>query len=303
MNYPKTPQTLQMDLLEKPVGFDKWRCRCSGINMMMSQSKENAPLTELQVKELEELDKKPNRTEKQGIRMTELIQKRENSKNVVLGDTCISFLLEEYAWITEKKCSITKELDVVYLQKGRLGEKEGRELLSYIEDYYYEKNEERLYNDFLSGEPDTWKGKHIRAAEAVPDLKVIWDLPGFLKKIVKPIEPEYADQLRGYGSLTRAKTLFRANALITTPESIRNQIKMKLFYKRDYATPEAPEFLKEWEPVERSMIFEGMPHHKRLHRLYVDPFTPQQEQAVYDRVKVAREWLNNFHEKYQKLNK
>jgi hypothetical protein len=235
--------------------------------------------------------------------MAELIEKRERSKEVKLGDTAISFLLDEYAWITEKKCSVSKELDIEYLQKGRLGEKEGRELLSYVEDYYYEKNNERLYNDFLSGEPDTWKGESVQRAEAVPDLKIIWDMPGFLKKIVKPIEPEYADQLRGYGLLTGAKVLFRANALITTPEPIRNQIKMRLFYKRDYATPEAPEFLAEWGPLEQSMIFEGIPRHKRLHRLYVDPFTPEQTQAVYDRVKVCREWLTNFHEMYQKLNK
>lgn len=289
--------------METHIDWEKWRCRCSGINMMLSNSRENAPLTDLQVKELDELDKKPNRTEKQGIRMTELILKREKSKVVVLGDTAIGFLLDEYAWITEKKCSVTKELDIEQMRKGRLGEKEGRELLSYVEDYFYEKNDERLYNDFLSGEPDTWKGKSIQEADEVPDIKVIWDMPGFLKKMVKPMEPEYQDQLRGYGLLTGAKKLFRANTLITTPETIRNGVKMRLFYQRTYATPEAPEFLKEWEVLEQSMIFDSIPFHKRLHRLYVEPFTPEQEQAVYDRVKVCREWLNNFHQIYQQLNK
>jgi len=283
--------------------WSEWRCRASGINMMMSNSRENAPLTELQFKELTELDAKPNRTEKQGIRMAELIEKRERSKDVKLGDTAIGFLLDEYAWITEKKCSVTKELDIEQMRKGRLGEKEGRELLSYVEDYFYEKNDERLYNEFLSGEPDTWKGKSLQEAEAIPDVKVIWDYPGFLKKIVKPMEPEYADQLRGYGLLTGAKILFRANTLITTPETIRNGVKMRLFYQRAYATPEAPEFLAEWSVLEQSMIFEGIARHKRLHRLYVDPFTPTQEQAVYDRVKVCRDWLNDFHESYQLLNK
>jgi hypothetical protein len=31
--------------------------------------------------------------------------------------------------------------------------------------------------------------------------------------------------------------------------------------------------------------------------------TSTEQSALYDRVKIGREWLNNFHEAYQKLNK
>lgn len=268
----------------------------------MANSKENPPLTELQVKELAELEAKPTRTEKQGQRITELVQKRENSSKVVLSQTAIDYLLEDYAWVTEQKCSITKELEIEQIQKGRLGEKEGRELLSYVDDYYYEKNEERLYNDYLSGEPDTWRGESIRKADECPDIKIIWDYPGFLRKTVKPIEPEYEWQLKGYGILTAAPKLFRAACCVTTPEEVRNSVKMRLFYKRAYLTEEDPDFLKEWAVLERSMIMEGIPHHRRVHKLFVLPATQQEADAILERVKHCREWLNNFHTKYLQLN-
>lgn len=286
--------------------WHQWRCRCSAISKILTNSRENAPLTDLQEIRLRELEKKADCDEitpKQRLELTSLIQKKEISKEVKLGDTAISYLLEEYAWLTAKKCSITKELEIEQIQKGRLGEKEGRELLSYVDNYYYEKNEERLYNEFLSGEPDTWEGESVHNATGLPDIKIIWDYPGFLKKIVKPMEPEYAAQLGGYGILSGAKKLFRASCCITTPPEIRNSIKMRLFYKRAYLTEEDPEFLKEWAILEQSMIMEGIPHHQRVHKAYADPFTDKEVVSLYDRVKIGRDYLSSFHELYLKLNK
>lgn len=287
------------------INWESWKCRCSSISKILTNGKGSEPVTEKQWETIRETEKKIENgtaTEKQKLEYARLLQKDENSKQVVLGESAISYLLEEYAWVTAEKCSITKELEIEQIQKGRLGEKEGRELLSYVDDYYYEKNEERLYNDFLSGEPDTWRGESVHNAEECPDIKVIWDYPGFLKKIVKPIEPEYDMQLKGYGILTGAKKLFRAATCVTTPEEVRNSVKMRLFYKRAYLTEEDPAFLKEWAILERSMIMEGIPHRQRVHKLYVHPATKSEIDAIRERVKCCREWLNNFHEQYLKLN-
>jgi hypothetical protein len=290
--------------MKEPIQWDKWLCRASGINKMMSNGRGNEPLTEKQDEALAELYKKHESgkiTEKQKLTMAALELKDQRSKLPTPGDNCISFLLEEYAWITEKKFSISKEFSSP-IRKGRICEAEGRGILSYVDDYYYEKNEQRLYNEFLSGEPDTWKGESVHNAEEIPDIKIIFDYPGFLNKIVKPMEPDYADQLRGYATLSGAKKVFRANALVTTPASIREGMKMKLFYQRDYTTPEAIEFLEEWAPIEQAMIFDSIAFHKRLHKLYVDPFTKTEEYAIYERVKICREWLANFHIMYNTLN-
>src|ERR1700753_3522548 len=104
--------------------FSAWKCRCSSISKMMAQSAQNAPLTDNQIKELAELEAKPSRTEKQGLRIAELVRKREKSKDVVLSDTTIAYLLEAYSWETEQMCSITKEMDVEYFERGRVTEPE-----------------------------------------------------------------------------------------------------------------------------------------------------------------------------------
>src|ERR1700744_3704994 len=126
------------------MDWSKFKVRCSAISRVMANSKENAPLTELQEKELDELDKKPNRTEKQSIRLTELVQKKEKSRDFVISDVCANYLLEAYAWETERMCSITKEMDVEYFERGKKTEPESIELLGFVEGRFYVKNESRF---------------------------------------------------------------------------------------------------------------------------------------------------------------
>jgi len=288
--------------MSKEILWDQWKCRCSSISKIMSNAQGCAPITEIQLKRLKELDEKPNRTEKQSIELTELVQKRENSSKIVLGDTAIGYLMEVYAWETVKKCSVSKELTVDFIQKGKMGEKEGLELLSYCENWLYEKNTERIDNDFLSGEPDTFKGKSVREADVIPDVKIIWDYPGFLKKINKPADPDYRMQLAGYADISGAKEAFVANCLIDTPEPIRNDYRRKLFYKGEYTSEESPQFLANWRPIERSMIFSDIPVLQRFNKVPVPLFTEVERQAIYDRVKFCRQWLADFDTMFKKLN-
>ena len=87
---------------------------------MMSESRSNAQLTELQVKELEKLDDTHFKTERQKERHAELVLKQEKSKEIVLSDTCIAYLMEHYAWVTQKMVSVSKEMDIDYLNKGKI---------------------------------------------------------------------------------------------------------------------------------------------------------------------------------------
>lgn len=283
--------------------FSNWKCRCSGINMMMSNSRDNAPLTDLQVERVKELEGKATRTDKQGIELTALIQKREKSKVVVLGDTAIGYLVEAYAWETEHMCSITKEMDVEYFERGRKTEPESIELLSFVDNEVYLKNEERFGNDFLNGIPDVLTVSEEFTARRIRDIKSTKDYPTFLYKIHKGLDAGNAEQVQGYGDILQCGDLGIAFTLPTMPESIREGYKMKLAYKMDEVTTQSPRFLKAWAELERSMIFNHMEPQRRVYKIPVPPFTTNEQAAVYDRVKVCREWLNNFHEAYQKLNK
>lgn len=293
--------------------FSNWKCRCSAISKMMSNSKDNAPLTDLQEIRLRELEKKADCdeiTEKQRVELASLILKREKRKDVFLSDTCIQYLTEAYAWETEKMCSITKEMDVEYFERGRKTESESIELLSFVDDIPYVKNEERFENDFLSGIPDVLEIKEmigetgpIFYASSIWDIKSTKDYPTFLYKIHKGLDSGNAGQLQGYGDILECGDLGVAFTLPTMPQSIREGYKIKLAYKMNAAIDQDKEFEKAWTNLERSMIFDHIPAPRRVYKIPVEPFTLSEKQAVYDRVRVCREWLNSFHLHYQTLNK
>lgn len=296
--------------------FTNWKCRCSSISKMMSNSKENAPLTDLQVIRLRELEKKADCDEitvKQRAEMTELIGKRTRSADVILSDICIAYLLEAYAWETERMCSITKEIDVEYFDRGRKTEPESVELLGFVDNTPYVKNEERFENAFLSGIPDVLEiggraliddsgGSEIYWTKRVREIKSTKDYPTFLYKIHKGLDPGNMEQAQGYGDILECGDLGVAFTLPTMPEEMRNGYKMKLAYKMNAAIDQDPEFEKAWANLERSMIFKHMPPEKRVYKIPVDPFTERERTGVYDRVKICREWLNNFHKMYLRLN-
>lgn len=293
----------------EPIDWNKWKCRCSAISKMMANSKENAPLTDKQEIELAELEARATRTDKMALRVAELVEKRERSKDVVLSDTCIAYLLEAYAWETEKMCSITKEMDVEYFERGRKTEPESIELLSFVDNCAYVKNEERFENDFLSGIPDVLEIKEmigetgpIFYVSSIWDIKSTKDYPTFLYKMHKGLDAGNAEQLQGYGDILECGDLGVAFTLPTMPESIRNGYKMKLAYKMNAAIDQDPEFEKAWANLERSMIFDTIPKTKRVYKIPVDPFTTSEQSAVYERVKHCRSWLNSFHQQYLTLN-
>jgi hypothetical protein len=271
--------------------------------MMMSQSHGNAPLTELQVKELADLEKKEIRTPKQAERITELVLKRENAKKVVLSDTCIGYLMDYYSWVTQGMVSVTREMDIDYLQKGKIQEPTSILLLSIVDEVIYEKNVVRISNDYLSGEPDVFLGEHIMLATKIIDVKSVWDYPGFLKKIHSPIDIANKKQIQGYCDISGAGEGIVAHCLVNMPETIVNDYKRRLMYKMECATDQDPEYLKAWAILEKSMHFESIPRHQRVFKKPVKPFTDFERNEVYDKVKVCRDWLNSFHEMYIKLNK
>lgn len=211
--------------------------------------------------------------------------------------------MEAYAYQTYKKQSVTKELDIQYVTKGKMVEEESILLLSQLDKTLYVKNEVRLENDFLSGEPDVHDGEDIMSCNKIIDIKSVWDYPGFLRKINQKLDNGYDYQLKGYVDLSGAKEAEIAYCLVNTPEIIVNDFKRKLFFKMNVATEENVEYLMACANLEHSMYFDDIPLHKRIFKMPVEPFTQEQRQAVYDRIKVCREWLEIFHEQYENLNK
>jgi hypothetical protein len=211
--------------------------------------------------------------------------------------------MEHYSWVTQGMVSITKEMDIEQFQKGRMVETESILLLSIVDETIYEKNEERIYNDFLSGIPDVYLGPQIMEATKIIDTKSTWDYPGFLKKINTPVDTANKVQIQGYCDISGASEGFVADCLVNMPQSIVNDYKRRLMYKMDCVTDQDPIYLKALEVLMNSMHFEKIPRPQRVFKKKVEPFTDYERQKVYDKVKICRDWLEIFHEMYIKLNK
>lgn len=259
--------------------------------------------------ELADLEEKQFLTPKQSERLAELLVKKKNGSKVVLSDTAITYLMEEYAWKTQKMIRVTRELmDVPQMQKGTLVEPDSLKLLSIVDGVEYNPNRdengnrERVWNDYLTGEVDAYVGKSIMTATKIPDIKSIWDYPTFLCKIHEPLLKPNDLQIKGYLDITGATEGEIANCLINTPEHIVNGQKWKLLNKLNVATEESPEFKEKWAMLERSMCFDKIPVHQRVFKKPVEPMTNEQRIMLYDRVRVCREWLYNFDEMYKELN-
>lgn len=291
------------------VNWSEFKCRCSAIHMILANSKSNPCLTEKMMVELSELEARDTLTPKQSERWAELLVKKANGSKIILSDTAISYLMEEYSWKTQGMVRVTKELvDIPQMQKGTLVEPDSLRLLSLVDGVTYNPNRdengkrERVNNEFLSGEVDAYVGESIMTATRIPDIKSIWDYPTFLCKIHEDLTKGNDLQVKGYLDITGAREGEIANCLINTPEHIINGLKWKLLNKTDGATEENPEFKEKWSILERSMYFDSIPVHQRVFRKSVEPMTKEQQTILYDRVKVCREWLYNFDEQYSNLN-
>lgn len=286
------------------INWQDFRCRCSSIDKAFAKSRSNPVLTEKQVTRLDELEKKTDHTPKMTVEYAELLVKKENGSKIILSDTFIEYLMEHYAWVTTKKKAVSKELMYIqYVEKGKDVEKQSIELLNLVDGTEYVKNEERVYNDFLSGEPDIFIGDNIRNATKISDTKSDWDYPGFLKNIHAAITNGNDKQVKGYLDITGAREGEIARCLVNTPIKLVKDIHDALLRRMEVISSESPEFIKEWEILERSMYFDDIPPHKRVFKKPVEPFTEFERNYLYDRVKIARDWLYSFDEMYQKLNK
>ena len=303
-------QTTEAQEVEnKEVNWDEFKCRCSSIHMAMADSRSNPVLTEKQEVELKDLEARATLSETMKIKLAELLVKKDNSTKVILSDGYISYLMDEYAWRTEGMVRISKELmDIPQLQKGTIVEPLSLKLLSLVDGVEYKPNEDengqrtRLYNDYLSGEIDAYYGNSIYDVEKLPDVKSIFDYPTFLCKINEPLTKANDLQVKGYMDITEAPEGFIANCLVDIDSGTLEKLRWRLLGKMDVATFESPTFVEKWKIIEHSLNFQQIPIHKRIFKKNVEPFCDFDRNKLYDRVKIGREWLFNFHEMMENIN-
>ena len=288
---------------QKTFNADNFKCRCSTITQLLSESRSNPTLTEKQVTRLTELENKGILTTVQQNELTELLVKKENSTKIILSDTCIAYLMEWYSWARVKKEPVSKEVIYIqYVEKGKDVESDSIELLSKVNGVKYTKNEERVSNEYLTGIPDIFVGETIMTANKISDIKSAWDYPTYLKKINLPVSKSNDYQIKGYMDITDATEGEICDCLVDAPARIMKDYYDSLLRKMPVISAESPEFVKEWEIMERSMSFSDIPYKQRVFKKKVEAFSDFDRQKLYDKVKICREWLFDFHEMFIKLN-
>lgn len=289
--------------------FDNWKARASMTSVVVSESSQSRQLTDNQKKRIDELQTKDKLTDKQQLELTELLLKAENSKEIVLSDGYIAYLMEEYALITQNMVKVDKNFEALQMLNGTLVEADSLITLIRAENKPYQPNinefdeQDTVENDFLKGKPDAYLGSSLMEAEEIPDIKSRFDYPTFLTKLHIPITKAERYQVATYCLITGAKIGFIADCLTNVHDEVKEGLKYKLFNKLQgkAATQESPEFIKEWNVIERSCTFDHLPPKQRVYKRYVELFSEHEKQILYDQVKRGRDFLNKFHEERLKL--
>lgn len=268
----------------------------------MTEDKETKPISAPQLIELDKFQKRRDGqgkplSDEQIAKLEYLIDKRDNPPKPSVGKGCQSYLLEMYALEKYGKNTLSREAKIKYTEKGHLVEQQAIDILSFMDDKIYTKNDLRLSNGYITGELDIFEGESIDKATNVIDIKAPWDLFSFLNNIGRPLSNQYWWQMQGYLALTGAPVGEVCFLLVNTPESLITDEQRWLLRNANILTEENPEYKRLAQQIHLNMTFDDIPMEERIIRYQV---TRDDEaiQKVYERVELCREWLTNFEDKH-----
>lgn len=272
------------------------KVHCSSICSIMANAKDNKPLTERQWEEMSNyLDREKPLTERQALILKEYVLKETNYNPKVLGSGIKADLIKMYSWYVYGKGSVgISSYESLATEKGTTQEGQSIRLLSQYDGINYKKNEKKYSNRYITGIPDIVISR--KGVRKVVDIKTPIDINTFLYKHEMELPNEYLFQMRGYIELAKADYGEVDFCLVNLPpEMIATEIrKLKqrffLFGKSDEDTA------IRIKQLEDSMIFDDLPLDMRVIKFRVERDSEFMKN-VYERVKIAREWIKQFHKK------
>lgn len=209
-----------------------------------------------------------------------------------------------------------EEITSKFLRKGNACEQDAITLLSRVTKILFKKNETRLTNEYITGEPDLFLGKDIEHADETFDTKTSWSLHTFLRAEYSKLNSNYYWQGQCYMLLTGAKKHTVAYCLVNgLPLAIMDE-KRKLSYQTgmlDEHGNESPEYIKQAKQIEINHIFDielfkthypgfefhndidkwewDIPKEKRVHTFVFDR-DEEDIARLKKRIREARNWMN-----------
>lgn len=187
-----------------------------------------------------------------------------------------------------------RQLNTKHLEKGVVCEPQSIQMISILDDAFYEKNDEVKENDWIIGTADV-------VDEYLHDVKSSWDAETFIPMIEDQLEKNYEIQMQGYMWLWNKKKALVRRCLISAPDRILSNEKRSLLYRMDVATDENPEYKLAAAELEYNLTYEDIPIEQRCitHEVLRDENIIGQIPA---KVEKAREFLKSLNEKHLSLN-
>lgn len=218
------------------------------------------------------------------------IMTEPRSKSETLSETCKTHLIELFV---EERYGRTKDVETRYMEKGLALEQDALTMYSRLTKTFFVKNETRLSNDWITGEPDAFIGKSIQDADVIVDTKCSWDLFSFWKARTSDVNKAYFWQLTGYMALTGARSARLVYCLLDTPESLILAEQKRLWWKLDVIDEMAhPEYQAGCKEIQHNMTFGDIPIKDRCFVVNIER-DPDAIKAIYSRVEQCREWVEN----------
>ncbi|MGV8131695.1 MAG: hypothetical protein ACP5N7_06370 [Candidatus Pacearchaeota archaeon] len=225
----------------------------------MTDSKD--AITEKQLKTIDELLSKGNRTDNQEEELVRLISKRDNNA-LNLGDTAITKLNEIFIKETYNR---EKDITNKYMEKGTVCEEDSIGVVDAVRKKFTMKNKVHFTNDILMGTPDIINDED----DEIEDLKSSWDIFSFFKA---DITKGYDWQLEGYCLLTGKSKKRLTYVLVNSPANLIDDEKRKMAFAIHDISAESELYQEKAKAIERNMIFDMVAFQKE------NPYYP----LVYD---------------------
>lgn len=176
---------------------------------------------------------------------------------------------------------------------GILKEPKVIELLENFRGITLYRSKVRIKNDYLIGIPDAFDDEDWERSKMVHEIKTTSNRVQFLHKKIYPFTFHNYLQIQGYMALTGKKMAAIHHCLVDYHEDIILSERDRMFR---YFCPDGYEtarFLEEWRLKEGQLRFSGMPEDQRVFTCFIDR-DERVIEKIYKKVKVCREWLNNY---------
>lgn len=293
--------------------FSKTLIRCHALGQIMTETRGKTNLEkfndalELLREEEGKYEAMPNKSLKSAQNKLEKIEKVKAEvcelgkvkDDIILSDTCKTYLMQSYVL---SKYGRIREITTKQMVKGTISEEDSILLFSALEGKIYNKNTERIKNDYIIGTPDLYDTDDILNANEIIDIKSCWDIFTFLSNVPNPEKDIYYWQLQGYMALTGAKIGTIAYCLVNTPESIIEGEKYQLLRRMDVVTEEDPSYKRELQLLLANRYFDDIPMSERLLTFSIERDDSDIEK-MYKKVEKCREFLYEFEEMHLQFSK